>query len=102
MFEGRNTLIGEAVDDYTKSKAIKSYWLGIHDKVTEGTFVYASDQMPIGSQNNWNDGQPNDYTGQDCVVVKQEWNGKWDDRQCSDARAFVCVRSGKVLIQITI
>lgn len=92
VFEPRSRSITERVTSYTQTAGIESFWLGIHDKAIEKTFVYASDDSPI-EWKNWSDGQPNNLnSGQDCAVVRNDWNGKWDDRQCNDQRSFVCVR----------
>ena len=71
---------------------VERFWLGIHDKANEDLFVYASDDSPI-QWHNWRSGQPNDKgNGQDCAVVKIDWNGKWGDDNCDDDRSFVCFR----------
>ena len=93
MFEPRSQSITERVGDYAHSAGLGIFWLGIHDKAIENTFVYASDDSPI-EWNNWSGGQPNNLnSGQDCAVVRGKGlNDKWDDRPCNDQWSFVCVR----------
>ena len=75
-----------------RAEGIDNFWIGIHDKVNEGHFVYASDKSPI-EWNKWSKGQPNSYGGdQDCVIVRYDDDFYWDDRQCDDLRSFACVR----------
>ncbi len=54
-------------------------WIGVHDRITEGTWVYESDsQRPI-SYSQWAPCQLNDLTGQDCAVfnyIVQQHRGK--------------------------
>ena len=79
------------VTDYANMKSIGSFWLGIHDKYDEGTFVFASSNFTI-VLSNWAAGQPdNNSTGEDCVEVNE--NGQWNDLPCEGRKkSFVCMR----------
>ena len=80
------------------------FWIGIHDKFTEGSFVYQSNNRSIafqhwGSFNDVSGAQPNNLGGiQNCVTiaaVTQSWNGTkgaWNDEKCSQIhnRRFIC------------
>ena len=89
LFEPRDTSITEILYSLMRAEGIDNFWIGIHDKVNEGHFVYASDKSPI-EWSKWSNGQPNSYGGdQDCVIVR---NNQWDDRPCHDLRTFACVR----------
>ena len=65
--------------------------MGVHDKGEEGTFVFASDEVPI-TLKNWNKGEPNIYGNEDdCVNV---FDGFWHDLPCYGyPMSFVCVRN---------
>jgi hypothetical protein len=91
LYEPRNANMMNDVSNQAKAKGIGDFWLGIHDKNEEGTFVYVSDDSPI-ELNNWNNAEPNDYgNGEDCVAVYG--NGKWNDLPCqTHERSIVCVR----------
>ena len=85
-----------------ETEGIVDFWIGVNDKANEGNFVYASDNSSI-AWNDWADGQPNSYKGnQDCVAVINERMG-WDDRQCNGADVFhfACVRGGKCQIIVS-
>ena len=72
LFEPRDTSITEILYSLMQAKGINNFWIGIHDKVNEGHFVYASNKSPI-EWNKWSKGQPNSYGGdQDCVIVRYE------------------------------
>merc|ERR1712029_96165 len=74
----------------------KDFWVGIHDKNTENSFVYQSNNQPIafqhwGSFNDASGAQPNNKNGnQNCVQIHRThsaWNGprgSWNDAECPD------------------
>ena len=68
----------------------KGVWIGIDDKSQEGSFKYASDGSSVG-YTNWHSGQPNDYNGQDCVLLWAAKDFEWGDEDCSTMQAsFIC------------
>ena len=78
--------------DHAKVENITEFWLGIHDKVVEGKFVYASDNLPI-NYDNWKEGEPNNHEDmEDCVSVNTA-NGFWNDIDCTkEQKSIVCVK----------
>ena len=71
------------------------YWIGIHDKTSEGHFTYMDGRQI--SYTNWAHGEPNNGNGgEDCVEAFGGYNhhkaGKWNDVPCSAKLAFVCER----------
>ena len=85
-----------------KGLEAKHFWVGIHDKNAENSFVYQSNNQPIafehwGSFNDENGAQPNNKGGhQDCVEMRGanvNWNGpkgSWNDNFCSTTYRFIC------------
>ena len=73
-------------------------WIGIHDKINEGNFVYVSSNATIVYEN-WNSGEPNSYMGreEDCVIMGPKPR-KWYDAPCEDEQSFVCEKSGELTI----
>jgi hypothetical protein len=60
-------------------------WLGLTDKINEGSFLWESTQLGL-TYYAWTQGQPDNANGvQDCVHM---WcwnnNGEWDDDYCDD------------------
>ena len=93
LYEPRDENVWKSVFDHAKLKDIGEFWLGIHDKNEEGSFVYESDNSPI-KFNNWNKGEPNDANAkEDCVIVKMAVNGLWNDIPCQGyQKSIVCVK----------
>ena len=79
------------VTNHAMSVGITKFWLGIHDKNLDGSFVYASDNLTI-DWTNWAHGQPgNNSTGENCVQVID--NGKWSVSSCEgNERSLICMR----------
>ena len=84
------------VTNHAKSVGITKFWLGIHDKNLDGSFVYASDNSTI-DWSNWALGQSgNNSTGKNCVQVTD--SGKWSGLPCEgNERSPICMRGSKLL-----
>ncbi|MCB9685918.1 MAG: aryl-sulfate sulfotransferase [Alphaproteobacteria bacterium] len=66
-----------------------TYWVGLTDTVTEGTFRWV-DGTPA-TYTSWYRGEPNDAGGdEDCVSINYGGDGKWNDYRCSGVQPFVC------------
>ena len=93
MFEPRDQSVAGKVLSRANAHNLGDFWIGIHDRYNEGTFVYESDNALLSSTN-WGAGEPNDNTsGEDCVEVNRwnDWN--WNDLPCSyQQRSTVCLR----------
>ena len=63
-------------------------WIGINDIMEENRFVYTKSGMPILFEN-WNAGQPNGKTTENCIV-QHPTSGKWYDRVCANTYRFIC------------
>ena len=107
LFEPRNEEHNTFVTRLAEKKGLYGFWIGIHDrkekgKENEGNFVYESDNKAI-TWENWRRGQPNNkynkcYGDEDCVEVKTDPKGKWNDQCCGKTKPYVCekiVYSGK-------
>ena len=84
------------------------FWIGLHDKHTENSFVYQSNNQPIefqhwGSFNDEFGAQPNNNRGnQNCVAINRaqaSWNGpkgSWNDYACSlTNNRFICEKEAQ-------
>ena len=79
------------VTNHAKSVNMTNFWLGIHYKNTEGTFVYASDNKPI-EWSDWAPGQPGHNSNKETCVETLD-NRKWSDLSCEgNERPIVCMR----------
>lgn len=68
------------------------FWIGLNDKMTEGTYVWTDGTA--FSFHNWKDGQPkwSSRGREDCVRLKETDGGKWNDKQCAGLKPYVCER----------
>ena len=46
----------------------RAIWIGIHDEITEGTFVYDTDKKEI-KYSNWDINEPNDQHGDEDYTI---------------------------------
>lgn len=74
-------------NDYLEILVGRKFWIGLHDKNNEGDFEWVN-SAPLVFEN-WNDGEPNDLGGEDCVELRDS-GGLWNDLPCSHSRYFVC------------
>ena len=69
-------------------------WIGGSDTVTEGTWKWvtgeAVDRKHVSEGGHWYSGEPNDKSGQDCLVMNYDTNGAWDDQDCNTNWRFAC------------
>ena len=99
LAEPRNYRENSFVADLAERRGLSGFMIGIHDKKEngkehEGHFVYESDNQPIVWKN-WLPGQPNNkynkcFGDEDCVEVKTDPKGKWNDICCGKRRYYVC------------
>ncbi|XP_033760715.1 lithostathine-like [Pecten maximus] len=69
----------------------KQFWIGGHDTVEEGRWVWDNGDPIPSNIMDWAPGEPNNYgTGQDCLGIGQDSHRKWDDKACSFGLEFVC------------
>lgn len=67
-----------------------NYWMGMNDKVSEGTFVYESDGASL-VYTNWHVSMPDDglFGGEDCVQYALAYS-PWNDIPCAAVMAYIC------------
>ncbi|MGM0577826.1 MAG: lectin-like protein, partial [Myxococcota bacterium] len=64
----------------------EAVWIGLTDRIMEGSFGWVSfEPLPVTF---WNQGEPNDLDGEDCVELGSA--GGWNDRDCAVTHRFVC------------
>ena len=73
------------VGDITR---LEDTFIGASDTVLEGTFEWVTGE-PL-SFTFWKNGQPDDYMGEDCVVL--QITDVWNDVPCASSKPFICDR----------
>jgi len=63
-------------------------WIGLNDQGSEGVHVWY-DGGPVDYLN-WQSGQPNNSANSDCVSMRQDEDGGWNDEQCPRSLYAVC------------
>ena len=67
---------------------IERWWIGLKDRGDEETFLW-QDESAVGYEN-WNEGEPNNFNGnEDCVEIMLN-GGLWNDARCRDEKSFIC------------
>ncbi|XP_035668923.1 hepatic lectin-like [Branchiostoma floridae] len=69
----------------------EDFWIGLSDKYTEGTFMWADGTKLDGFDfTNWAPNEPNAQSGQNCVHMWSVYDYKWDDDYCYRQKYFIC------------
>ena len=92
LVEPKSAQANNDIIDLAKAIGIQAniIWIGINDISQEGDFRYASDGKPL-TYTNWNPGQPDDSgNNEDCVLLWNKYEFKWNDAPCSLKRSFIC------------
>ena len=91
LFEPKSSITFKGVSGLAHTLGLNGFWLGIHDKFSEGTYMYESDHSTL-AWTNWIFGEPNNaYDNEDCAeVLVNQFDGKWMDSLCSHHKSFIC------------
>ena len=64
-------------------------WIGLSDRDTEGTFVWADNQT--NNFTYWAKNQPNNFNNEDCVhTLGVKHSFKWNDVSCGSCHNYTC------------
>ncbi|XP_003728594.1 alpha-N-acetylgalactosamine-specific lectin-like [Strongylocentrotus purpuratus] len=90
------TLWKSLVDEGRADDSDKAYWIGLHDQQNEGTFIWSDGTTK--NYEKWQDDEPNDHKGEDCVALHNEGSNdydrqEWNDCDCGDKKPYFCRRS---------
>jgi cysteine-rich repeat protein len=68
-----------------------SWWIGLTDGASEGTFTWSTGET--SGYTHWNPGEPNDFGAiEDCVhlIVQTGFAGLWNDADCAGPKGYIC------------
>uniref|UniRef100_A0A3B3HZY8 C-type lectin domain-containing protein n=1 Tax=Oryzias latipes TaxID=8090 RepID=A0A3B3HZY8_ORYLA len=71
----------------------KPVWIGLTDKVQEGTWKWV-DGSPL-TLKFWEENQPDDYKEEDCVQIRHA-AGSWNDFSCETSMRWICEKEPKI------
>ena len=72
------------------SRAENYLWVGAHDRVLEGQFIWQTSKRTV-HQDLWYENEPNNSRdNEDCVEIYKHRKGKLNDKTCSRISNFVC------------
>ena len=91
----------KAVNDELADEALNfnggnsiNHWLGVSDKISEGTWVYVSNGQAIPFDIPWYPGLPDGGSSKNCLLMSPSSNPAyhrtWHDWSCSDQLYFIC------------
>ncbi|MCB9683191.1 MAG: VCBS repeat-containing protein [Alphaproteobacteria bacterium] len=66
-----------------------TWWLGVTDSATEGTWLHEDGTTPSSLLLRWAPGEPSGGDAQDCMYLLTD-DGKHYDDDCAVARGFIC------------
>ena len=83
-----NEFVQKLITDGTRQTLI-----GYRDVIRENRFIWDRTGTP-GNFTNWNKGEPNDSSGEDCTTIWHASTGVWNDVRCGIAYPSIC-KKGK-------
>ncbi|KPP61268.1 C-type mannose receptor 2-like [Scleropages formosus] len=92
---GANLVI---IDSSEKQMFVNSFkelfWIGLSDKMTEGTWKWVDGTTLLKGKGNWRNGQPDDYRkDEDCAetqYISGDPQAVWNDSPCNNERCWIC------------
>ena len=78
-----------SVDDYRTDRGV---WIGLNDVTGSGSYKWEDNTTLVYTK--WANGEPNRrYNIQDCVTIKDDGSGHWEDINCYHHLPFICQKN---------
>ena len=86
-------------NEFVRSLAATTFWIGLHDKLEEDHFVWVSGSN--SSYRHWIEGQPNNLGEEDCAQMIST-STFWNDNRCEYRYSYICEKGEHALtVQFT-
>lgn len=83
------TIHSREENDFVDTLIFSDAWLGGNDIVSDGAWVW-DDGVEWGGFTLWMPGEPNGGDHEQCLLMKYDLTGKWNDDSCSKENVYVC------------
>ena len=80
-------------NDFVRTLIPNPTWLGGNDIVSDGTWVW-EDGVQWGGFTSWHSGEPNGGDHEQCLIMRYDLIGEWNDAYCSNEWHYVCKKEG--------
>ena len=90
--QGIQDYVANTILSNSQVSGLAAFWIGCHDKNTEGTWQWIDGTLLSNSYSNWNGGEPNNSGGNEDygeMYINNASKGKWNDLNGTQAYAFV-------------
>ena len=95
------TIHSREENDFVRTLIPNHAWLGRNDIVSDGTWVW-EDGVEWGGFTSWLSGEPNGGDYEQCLLMRYDSTGNWNDQSCSDEMHYVCKKCGLKSRQVMI
>ena len=76
-------------NDFVRTLISRETWLGANDIVSDGSWVW-EDGEEWGGFTSWPVGEPNGEEHEQCLWMRYDDIGNWNDASCNAAKPYVC------------
>jgi len=80
-------------NDFVRTLFPSAVWLGANDIVSDGAWVW-EDGVEWGGFISWRSGEPNGGDHEQCLTMRDDLIGEWNDLPCSHEKDYVCKKEG--------
>ena len=91
--QNESYVIRRVIFHYRAQKIDSFLWIGLNDIRKEGEYVWTDGT--VSSFRNWQPNQPDNFTNEDCVHIRRDYDWKWNDLKCGEKIMLMCKIKGK-------
>ena len=87
------TIHSREENDFVRTLIPNQTWLGANDIVSDGIWVW-EDGVEWGRFTPWLSGEPNGGDNEQCLLMRDDFAGEWNDESCSNQKHYICKKWG--------